>query len=45
MERWTAKRGGQFSVAYAEGFRQYTDTPYPRGKLLQELVGNALLLR
>jgi len=45
MERWTAKRGAQFSVAYAEGFRQYTDTPYPRGKLLQELVGSTLLLR
>ena len=44
MERWTAKRGKQFGVAYAEGFRQYTGTPYPRAPLLQELVGAALRL-
>ena len=44
MEAWTAKRGRIFGVAYAEGFRQYTGTPYPRTKLLQELVGGALLL-
>jgi LmbE family N-acetylglucosaminyl deacetylase len=44
MEKWTAKRGAMFGVAYAEGFRQYTGTPYPRSKLLQELVAGALLL-
>ena len=44
MEQWTAKRGKMFGVAYAEGFRQYTGTPYPRTKLLQELVAGALLL-
>jgi len=44
MEAWTAKRGLMFGVAHAEGFRQYTGTPYPRTKLLQELVGGALLL-
>jgi len=43
MEKWTAKRGKAFGVAYAEGFRQYTGTPYPRSQLLQELVGGALL--
>src|SRR6185295_9460259 len=43
MEKWTAKRGTQFAVTYAEGFRHYTGTPYPRTKLLQELVGSALL--
>jgi LmbE family N-acetylglucosaminyl deacetylase len=43
MEAWTAKRGRMFGVAYAEGFRQYTGTPYPRTKLLQELVGCELL--
>ncbi|HXC54469.1 MAG TPA: PIG-L family deacetylase [Rhizomicrobium sp.] len=43
MEKWTARRGRQFGVAYAEGFRQYTGTPYPRTQLLQELVGGALL--
>ena len=44
MKRWTAKRGNQFGVTYAEGFRQYTGTPYPRTQLLQELVGGALVL-
>jgi hypothetical protein len=43
MERWTQKRGREFGVAYAEGFRQYTGTPYPRSGLMQELVGGALL--
>lgn len=43
MEKWTAKRGRQYGVAYAEGFRQYTGTPYPRTQLLQELVGGAFL--
>ena len=42
-ERWTAKRGAQFGVSYAEGFRQYTGTPYPRSKLLQDLAGANLL--
>ena len=44
MERWTAKRGRMFGVPYAEGFRHYRGTPYPRSALLQELVGGALLL-
>jgi|SRR5579864_3081835 len=44
MTNWAAKRGNMFGVTYAEGFRQYTGTPYPRTKLLQELVGGALLL-
>ena len=45
MEAWTAKRGRMFGVSYAEGFQQYLGTPYPRTKLLQELVGGALLLQ
>ena len=44
MKSWAAKRGNMFGVPYAEGFRQYTGTPYPRTKLLQELVRGALLL-
>jgi LmbE family N-acetylglucosaminyl deacetylase len=43
MGKWSAKRGKMFGVAYAEGFRHYTGTPYPRSQLLQELVGGALL--
>jgi N-acetylglucosamine malate deacetylase 1 len=44
MKKWSAKRGNMFGVTYAEGFRQYTGTPYPRTKQLQDLVGGALLL-
>jgi LmbE family N-acetylglucosaminyl deacetylase len=43
MARVSEKRGKPFGVAYAEGFRQYTGTPYPRSELLQQLVGAALL--
>jgi len=43
MERWTAKRGAQFGVSYAEGFRQYVGTPYPRSRLLQDLVAGNLI--
>jgi len=42
LERWSAKQGKLFGVAYAEGFRQYTGTPYPRTERLQELAGAAL---
>ena len=42
LERWAAKQGRLFGVAFAEGFRQYTGTPYPRTEKLQELVGPAL---
>ena len=43
MQRFSAKVARPFAVAYAEGFRQYTGTPYPRSERLQELVGAALL--
>jgi len=43
MDAWTRTRGESFGVAYAEGFRQYRCHPYPGTKLLQELVGDALL--
>jgi len=43
MEKWSAKRGRQYGVAYAEGFRQYRHHPYPATPLLQDLVGDALL--
>ena len=42
LERWAAKQGRLFGVAFAEGFRQYTGTPYPRAEKLQELAGPAL---
>ncbi len=43
MAAWSKKRGRDFQVAYAEGFRQYRNTPYPSSPLLQTLVGAALL--
>jgi LmbE family N-acetylglucosaminyl deacetylase len=42
LRKWSAKQGRLFGVSYAEGFRQYTGTPYPRTERLQELVGSAL---
>lgn len=45
MEGWTRRRGKDFGVEFAEGFRQYRHQPYPRTPLLQELLGAALLTR
>ncbi|MFD3264985.1 PIG-L deacetylase family protein [Phenylobacterium ferrooxidans] len=44
MEAWTRRRGRDFGVALAEGFRQYRHHPYPRTALLQELLGESLVL-
>jgi LmbE family N-acetylglucosaminyl deacetylase len=43
MEAWSRRRGRDFGVATAEGFRQYVHEPYPKAPLLQKLVGDALL--
>ena len=43
MEAWAQRRGRDFGVAFAEGFRQYRHQPYPKTPVLQELVGGALL--
>jgi LmbE family N-acetylglucosaminyl deacetylase len=43
MEAWAERRGRDFGVAQAEGFRQYRNQPYPRSPLLQDLVGEAVL--
>ena len=43
METWTRKRGRDFGVAEAEGFRQYRHQPYPQSPLLQDLLGTALI--
>jgi LmbE family N-acetylglucosaminyl deacetylase len=45
MRAWSARRGSEYGVTYAEGFRQYRHHPYPRTGLLQALVGEALLER
>jgi LmbE family N-acetylglucosaminyl deacetylase len=44
MEAQAARRGRDFKVAFAEGFRQYRGSPYPRDGALQDLFGSALLL-
>ena len=43
MEAWAGRRGRDFGVAQAEGFRQYKNQPYPRTPLLQDLLGDAVL--
>lgn len=43
MEAWSRKRGRDFGVPVAEGFRQYRHEPYPRTPLLQDLLGDTLL--
>ena len=43
MEAWAERRGRDFGVTHAEGFRQYRHQPYPRTPLLQELLGAAVL--
>lgn len=43
VDAWSRRRGKDFGVAVAEGFRQYRRQPYPNTPLLQDLVGEALL--
>jgi LmbE family N-acetylglucosaminyl deacetylase len=43
MEAWAERRGRDFGVAQAEGFRHYRHQPYPRTPLLEELLGERLL--
>jgi len=44
MVGWAERRGRDFGVAYAEGFRQYRNQPYPATPALQDLLGDALLV-
>ncbi|HEX8202694.1 MAG TPA: PIG-L family deacetylase [Isosphaeraceae bacterium] len=39
QERWSAHRGREIGVAYAEAFRQYLGHPYPRDNRLLPLIG------
>jgi N-acetylglucosamine malate deacetylase 1 len=43
MISWAERRGRDFGVAYAEGFRQYRNQPYPSTPALQDLLGAAVL--
>jgi N-acetylglucosamine malate deacetylase 1 len=42
MVAWAERRGRDFGVAYAEGFRHYRGQPYPRDPALQGLLGDAV---
>jgi LmbE family N-acetylglucosaminyl deacetylase len=44
MEAFSSRRGQEFGVAYAEGFRQYRHQPYPNTPALQDLLGAAVLV-
>ena len=37
------RRGRDFGVTYAEGFRHYRHEPYPRDAALEALLGEAVL--
>ena len=43
MVAWAERRGRDFGVRYAEGFRQYRHPPYPATPVLQDLLGDAVL--
>ena len=42
MAGLSRRRGEEFGVTWAEGFRQYRHEPYPRTPLLQDLLGDAV---
>ncbi|HEX3920241.1 MAG TPA: PIG-L family deacetylase [Caulobacteraceae bacterium] len=42
MQAWGRRRGRDFGVEYAEGFRHYRHEPYPRTPALEELLGDAV---
>ena len=44
MEAWSRRRGRDFGVPFGEGFRQYRHEPYPKTPLLQDLLGEALVM-
>lgn len=44
MEAWSRRRGRDFGRSVAEGFRQYRHEPYPKSPLLQDLLGEALVM-
>ena len=45
LEDWARRRGKDFAVAMAEGFRQYRHHPYPKTPALQQLLGDVLAPR
>jgi LmbE family N-acetylglucosaminyl deacetylase len=44
MERWTKERGLLVGVHYGEGFRRYAGHPYPQSPLLEETIGEHVII-
>ena len=44
MERWTRERGLLVGVHYGEGFRKYSGHPYPQSPLLEETIGEHVII-
>jgi hypothetical protein len=42
MVSWAERRGRDFGVRYAEGFRHYRHPPYPATPALEALLGEAV---
>jgi len=42
MVAWAERRGRDFGVRHAEGFRHYRHHPYPREPALEQLLGDAV---
>lgn len=45
MERWTRECGRRAGIEFGEGFRRYKGHPYPQTPLLEELLGESLVVR
>ena len=45
MESFARWRGKMFGGEFAEGFRQYRNTPYPAAPVLQQMLGAAILVK
>lgn len=42
QRRWSARRGSEISVPFAEAFRQHLGHPYPHDNILQQLLGDVV---
>jgi LmbE family N-acetylglucosaminyl deacetylase len=45
QQRWSAHRGQEIGVQYAEAFRQHLGHPYPSDNVLKELLGDRVCVR
>ena len=43
MQEWSAKRGEEIGVPYAEGFRQHCGHPYPSDCILKQELGSLVI--